>query len=390
MAQTPDTGTILATKPIELGLDLGNAIRWAARERGISRLRLTLDILRRNRNHQGLLPKQYFSFGLHRVEMSDRQRDDFIGINATRALTAALGPPPLDGFTGLLRNKAMTALVLERMRIPTTQIHAVFARDGLTGPWPHLRTAQDIEGFLGSEGALPVYGKPMNGSLSVGIVSIMARAGRNEVVLGDGRTVSAAALAREIEAAYPDGYLFQEVLQPHAELERLSGPALASLRVVTLWDAGGASVLFTAMRLPSPGAMSDDGTVGTGNATLCIDCATGRVERAQGSKNPGTGMLNVAPVTGAPLLGAMLPDWQGAMDLACNAHAVFSVHGLLGFDIALTTRGPVINEINGFPQHSLFQRSSGRGFLNPEIRPRLLAALAARGVAKRGKGMPLP
>lgn len=380
----------MVTEPVALGIDLGNAIRWASRQRGISRLRLTLDILRRNRNHQGLLPKEYFSFGLHRAEMSDQQRDDFIGIHANRALIAALSPAPLDGFTGLLRNKALTAIILERMSLPTTKIHAVYARDGLAGPWPHLRTAQDIAGFLESDGALPVYGKPVNGSLSLGIVSIMSRAGTGEVVLGDGRTVMTAALAREIAAAYPDGYMFQEVLQPHADLARLSGPALASLRVVTLWDAGQACVLYTSMRLPSPGAMSDDLTVGTGNAALFIDSDTGRVERAQASKNPGTGTLNVAPVTGVPLLGAMLPDWRAAMDLACNAHALFCAHGVLGFDIALTGRGPVINEINGFPQHGVFQRSSGRGFLNPGIRPRLLAALAARGVTKRGKGMPLP
>jgi hypothetical protein len=49
---------------------------------------------------------------------------------------------------------------------------------------------------------------------------------------------------------------------------------------------------------------------------------------------------------------------------------------LLGWDIALAERGPVISEINANPLHMSYQRAFRRGMLHPEHVARLDAARA--------------
>ena len=98
-----------------------------------------------------------------------------------------------------------------------------------------MHSAEAIASYLLTPGNLPVFGKPLAGSRSVGAVSIIKVQG-DLVELGDGRQVSALVLGNEIAAAFPKGYMFQELLRPHPEIERLSGPAVASIRVFTLWQ----------------------------------------------------------------------------------------------------------------------------------------------------------
>lgn len=50
----------------------------------------------------------------------------------------------------------------------------------------------------------------------------------------------------------------------------------------------------------------------------------------------------------------------------------------------------MVVELNGNPGHLGYHRVSNQGFLNPEFRVLLVAALAERGITKRGKGMLVP
>jgi hypothetical protein len=77
-----------------------------------------------------------------------------------------------------------------------------------------------------------------------------------------------------------------------------------------------------------------------------------------------------------PLVGYRLPDWTEVVRICCEAHRLFPGHALLGWDIALTGRGPVISELNANPLHMSYQRSFRRGFLHPEFVARLDAARA--------------
>lgn len=386
--------TIMATPPIilqklpERHVPLAQALAWAAKKRGISRWRIGFDIVKRLIGRQKLLPDDYFMYGLHRGELSDADRACFIGARAVKALNKALIAESR-GLAELLNDKVKMAMVLERAGLPTTEIRAVFVTQGTPGPWPVLRSATEIATYLLTPGHLPVFGKPMAGSRSIGAMSIVAAQG-DLVELGDGRRLPALDLAQEIVGAFSNGYMFQELLRPHPQIERLSGPAIASVRVMTLWLNGAAVPLYAMLRLPGKGAMADDIGGGVSNTMTVLDMTTGQITRAHFADQLGGTTIDISPVTGVPLVGAVVPDMGRILDLAKQAHALFAQHGAIGTDIVLTDRGAVINELNPSPLQGNFQRTSHRGLLNPDFRPLYLAALAEKGITKPRRGLPLP
>ncbi len=348
-----------------------------------------MDIAMRLFGRQKLLPDEYFMLGLHRGELTDAERGAFLGGKAVTALNKALTGGKTRALSDLISDKVKMAMVLERAGLPTTEMRAIYAPQGAPGPWPVLPNAEAIAAYLLRPGHLPVFGKPLAGSRSVGAVSII-RAQGDQVELGDGRQVSALALGHEIVAAFPKGYMFQELLRPHPEIERLSGPAVASLRVFTLWLGVAAVPLYAMMRLPGKGAMADDLGTGAANTAAMVDMTSGKITRAHFADQLGGASIDVSPVTGVPLVGVVLPDIGKALQLAMQAHAMFAQHGAIGTDIVLSERGMIINELNANPLHGNFQRTSFTGLLNPEFRPLFLAALAEKGITKPQRGLPLP
>lgn len=381
--------TIITEKLPERHVPVAQALAWSAKKRGISRWRIAYDIVKRLIGKQKLLPDEYFLYGLHRGEMTDAERDAFIGARALTDLNTALAGGNARALGDLIADKVKMAMVLERAGLPTPAIKAIYVTEGAPGPWPILRNAAEIAAYLLSPGTLPVFGKPLAGSRSLGALSIIAADG-DQVQLGDGRRVGALVLAQEIAVAFDKGYIFQELLRPNPDIEPLTGPAIASIRVLTLWVGGKVVPLYAMIRLPGKGAMVDDLGGGVANTVAAVDMATGQLTRAYFADHLGGTTVNVSPVTGVPLLGAVVPDIAAVIHLAEQAHAMFAQHGAIGTDIVQTDHGPVINELNANPLQGNYQRASGMGLLNPVFRPLYLAALAERGITTRRRRLPLP
>ena len=73
------------------------------------------------------------------------------------------------------------------------------------------------------------------------------------------------------------------------------------------------------------------------------------------------------PDTGAPLTGIKLEDYSQVIDLALRASEKFNFMGTLGWDIALSDRGPLIIETNALWESQYVQRTLGRGLITDEI-----------------------
>jgi Sugar-transfer associated ATP-grasp len=100
--------------------------------------------------------------------------------------------------------------------------------------------------------------------------------------------------------------------------------------------------------------------------------------------------LDHFPVTGTAVEGAVLPDFHKAVELAVRAHRAVGDYGILGADILLSDRGPIVNEVNANPFHTVYQSAFSRGILNPDFLPRLRAVRARfRHVTPRPKLGPL-
>jgi Sugar-transfer associated ATP-grasp len=295
---------------------------------------------------------------------------------------------PADGpLQGLATDKLLTDMVLTRAGIDVAPIRAVVVAAEAIAPYPVLTDAAAVRRFL-LETQMPVFGKPTHGARSVGAVSIVDRQGET-LVLGDGRTVGAEALADEILRSFPKGYLFQDLMQPHPELAQLIGPVIGSVRVVTLRIGAEVVPIYAAMKMPGPGQMVDD--IASYINTMCsVDYRTGRVVRGQDARRLGGAVLERNPVSGAILAGAVLPLWPEVMQQARDVHRILHRQGVVGADYVITPAGPRVTEVNANPMHAFYQKCFARGFWNADIAPQMTEALAGFGHRAPTKAIPFP
>jgi hypothetical protein len=145
--------------------------------------------------------------------------------------------------------------------------------------------------------------------------------------------------------------IIQKRLFDDPALSELSGRrGLQTMRVTTLLQANGeVSILFYVMKILASNQESDNFSMGTsGNLIAFGDRDQGILRGAVTLHQCGSGMSRVTshPHTGAVFDGFRLPFWQEAMDLVKTGQEKFSMLPTLGWDIALTSEGPIIIEAN--------------------------------------------
>lgn len=155
-------------------------------------------------------------------------------------------------------------------------------------------------------------------------------------------------------------WLVQEQLRPHPALGDIALDALPTLRMTTILNEAGKPELMSAgLRFASrAGVAVDNGHAG--GLVAPVDLANGLL--GTGIDGWGPGSYPTHPATGAAIAGRAIPDWQQAIDLVLGAHAqAYGEHVIIGWDVGLSSRGPVLIEGNQRPAVRLTQRCAGKG-----------------------------
>jgi hypothetical protein len=229
-----------------------------------------------------------------------------------------------------------------------------------------------IKTYLREADALPCFGKPVWGRAGLGAASFEALEDADHIRLGSGAIVRLDDLADEIWSDYPNGYLFQELVRPHPALKDLIGPVIGTLRIVTLDAGDGPEVLYLGQKAPAANAMVDS-FAGPLGGYAAVEPESGRILRLQDRRQLGGTDLERFPVTGAMVAGTSLPHIAEALDMGIRAHRAIGDRGIIGSDVLISDRGPLLNEVNLNPGHSAYQIANARGVLNDEFLPRFRA-----------------
>jgi len=366
-------------------LDMKSAIADVAARYGKSGWRQAVEVAALSLGPRRIDPTYYYQAALFRPDLTPDQKQAHVS-NVTGARLNERLSPRKTGLHRLFANKLLTGLTLQAAGFPALRPLAFYTTRGGAPGLTALDSAAAIAGFLASDGALPCFGKPVDGSLAIGGASFIALTPDGAgVQLGDGSIATLQEVGAQIVQYFPQGYLFQPLIRQRSDFEALVGPAVGSLRVVTLWGSGAPEGLYTIVKMPAKGAMMDGGTPGRMNLTAQIDPKTGTLLRAQASSRMNDQPADTSPATGLPLAGVTIPEVPEAVALCCEAHRLFPSHGLLAFDIAFGHDGLIINEINVNPFHYVYQRSADRGLLNPDFAPRIQAVIDYMANAK-GRG----
>lgn len=346
-----------------------------AREHGVSPLRQLREIIALRVGPGKLAPHEYVSTGTFRPEFDITAKREFVGAIGSKKLNQACSPARLTPSNGFVRDKALFGELLHAVGVPATETQAIVHCARRFGHLPALRDAQAVRTFLLHDARFPIFGKPVEGSRSVGSVLIEAVDRASGLLrLGNGRQLDLDSFAHEAIADYPEGFMLQTAIHQHEAMRAVTGDAVGSLRVVTLRDADGIAPLYTLWKVPSPTAMSDNYWQ-DGSMIAEID-PTGRVMHCVRGSGPDYGRVDRHPVSGVTFTDLQIPHWERLHQAAVAAHGIFPEFGIIGWDISMDGDGPVIIEANTNPFHTLYQLAACRGVLNPEFKRRFDSVIA--------------
>ncbi len=356
---------LLAAPPLKKAPDAPKLVR-VAREHAVGPLTQFRQILGLQIKKTGLHPSEYYDFELYAPRYSAEEREQFVGVKGSQKLNARLSPEAMRLHDDFMNDKAMFSNFLSGLGMAATETQAMVDDRRLFGNVPVLRDLDAIRTFLALDARYPIFAKPAVGSRSLGS-ALIERVEPDGTTLrfGNGETMALEDFAQEILNDYAGrGFLFQSAVRQHSKLTEVVGPALGTIRAVTVTEeADRPRILYTLWKIPSPRAMSDNFWQ-NGSMLAPIDIDTGEVLRVRQGTGLDTEYISNHPVTGQTIVGTHIPYWSELKALAVQAHALFPNSGVLGWDIGMSDEGPVIVECNNSPFHTLYQLATGEGVLN--------------------------
>jgi hypothetical protein len=328
---------------------------------------------------RGFQADEYYTHGLWRKNLPPAFLREFQTAGERRPFNEALRMPRRGPPTEVIQDKVATEGLLSAAGLPVTRTLAAFGPAPCPPAVTALPDAAAIAGWL-ARAPMPLFGKPRFGSHAKGAAAFAGYdAATQSLHLLNGPAVPVMALAEEIVADYPEGYIFQPFYTPDPDLARHVGTAMASVRICTLLTGRGVEPWYAVLRVPALRAMHDGKSVGDRVPAL-LDTGTGRVVRLTHQRDPLGPPITHWLDPGQPLLGYALPHWPGALQACISGHLRFPGHGIIGWDVFLTAQGALLNEANANPGH-VYQVAARRGLRNADLEPAYQRALAfARAV----------
>lgn len=233
------------------------------------------------------------------------------------------------------------------------------ASAGIPTPQAVARFGPDDEEWLETPGVLPrvdLFAKPVGGMQGIGGERWIHEEGRWS---RKGQTLTEMEFiehCRRRGRSFP--IILQRCLANHPDLARYSSGPLCTFRVMTYGAGTRAAVLGVTFKIARQG--SDVDNIHAGGIAVPVDQVAGRLGAGIG-KDPTEAPFRVHPDSGEPIEGEFLAIHPQVVDLALAAHRELDVPWSIGWDIAMTSEGPIVVEGNPWWGIDLFHLPHGRG-----------------------------
>ena len=368
-AAAEPAGSVLTVERTQSDLSLPILMRRVVSEYGKSFNQLIGDFARLGFGPGKLSVEEYFDLRLFDdAALNGADKRQFVGLDVMRQLWDQVNFDQT--WYGIMNDKLASATLLGGYGFPVIPVLAIFA-PALRLPAPPclvLKTDDALRVFLREPTNYPLFGKPSNALQSLGSMSFNAYvAERDALVAVDGAEIALEAFVADVTTHYASGYLFQKRLMPHSAIRAICGNRLATVRIVTINPKSGPEILRAAWKIPA-GANAADNFWRSGNLLGEIELENGRISRVVSGKGLNQQSHDVHPDSGTAMVGFELPMWAEAKALALDGMQVFTKMGMIGWDIAITEKGPVIVEPNETPDHMLPQIADRRGMMDDRFR----------------------
>ena len=297
----------------------------------------------------GIGPAYYHYAGFWRREVSWREKTSHLGTRAYRRFVDSVNPAE---YRKLSQNKIAEKGLLSLFGIPTARfIGLLDASSGQTAGGRPLRNAQELARLIG---ALPmkricfklVEGWRGQGFAAAEIVKIGGEVRLRPLL--DKEALSVEQFCADVLRFGPRSpRLIEEYLEQHPVLAGLNPSSLNTARLWVYRDADSAPrVVASSLKAGRAGALVDNSSGALG---IPMNCERGTLKAAIVDSPPARKICPAHPDHGAPIEGIEVPFWTETQELACRALSVFPGLRFAGIDVAILPTGPVIVELNAFP-----------------------------------------
>lgn len=200
---------------------------------------------------------------------------------------------------------------------------------------------------------MDAFAKPYGGQLGNGAFTLKVK--DSKVYVNDELLSKTEELLQTLTATK---YIVQERVVQHPEMNKLCSSSLNTIRLQTLIRDDEEIVVFgAACRMGREGCCVDNWA--KGGVIVGVDLSTGRLQKT-GFIKPSYGTtVTKHPDNGLVFEGFEIPFFKEAVEMARDLHSkLYRVHSV-GWDIAITSNGPIFIEGNSLWEISLLQTALG-------------------------------
>ncbi|MEG1059921.1 MAG: sugar-transfer associated ATP-grasp domain-containing protein [Oscillospiraceae bacterium] len=166
-------------------------------------------------------------------------------------------------------------------------------------------------------------------------------------------------------------YLLEQMVVQHPEMNRLCPKSVNTIRVVTIEKEGQISVMYSLVRMGSGDSFVDN--ISSGGMYAPIN-ESGIITAPAFCESQGE-YYDVHPNTGTHITGFKIPMFKEGIELVKRAAKVVDEVRYVGWDVAISTDGPVIIEGNTIPGYDMCQNYHHLGERKIGIKPRFIEIL---------------
>ncbi len=285
----------------------------------------------------------YYSLGLFDESMPVSAKRGYIGGYETWRLFFAINPEEHHSLTD---EKLRFNALAKQAGLPVSEVLAVVTNSGGFDGIPTLGSKEELRAWMIENDIADIVVKPVDGIKGWGILSLGARLPGQEAWAKPPRdeTIGVEEVWQHCSRyLYRGGVIVERRLRPHPVLAEVMPDVLHTVRVVTHLKPE-PFIVATVLRVGSGKGPADN--LAQGGIMVPVNAVNGHCGRGTMLVDGLPRFVDDHPVTGTRMTGMVLPDWRQVRDLALAAARTFDMQKSIGWDIGLTTRGPVLLEGN--------------------------------------------
>lgn len=306
---------------------------------------------------RGKLSKsEFFYYQLYDPGIPTVDLGNFVGKTLQNELHKVCNSPL---WLASVMDKALFELAMRGAGFKIAKTVANCTRRKTAGFANNLTSAADLREFLMNNN-VPLFAKPIDGMYSIGCFTI-TDASKSSIII-DG----------QYSAPYHDvwdyfmnisasGYLLQSLLSHSGVMKQQFGSSICTTRLLVLY-VDKPRIECCSIKIANKGAVADN-FWRVGNLLAPVDQATGQMTHAFVKKEAGFSKVCVHPITKQKFSDMQLDNWSEACQMVLSAATLFPGIRTQSWDVALTSDGPVLMELNWGGDLNLHQLAHRSGAL---------------------------